>query len=180
MKTWTLRICLGTVMASGVLYAQLQNGSPPEKSAVGPSVLGDPMRGRTLFEGKGGCTSCHRVRGTGSVTGPNLSDIGQQRTADQLRQSLLDPDAATLPKNQLYRVMTRSGKTITGKLLNQDIYSIQMIDSEGRLVAFQRADLRDAGFAPTPSMPSYRDKFTSQEEADVLAYLSSLKEVVPQ
>lgn len=180
MKTWAIRVCLGAVMASGVLYAQLQNGSSPENNAIEPPVVGDPVNGRTIFEGKGGCTSCHRVRDTGSVTGPNLSEIGQQQTADQLRKSLLEPDPAVQPGNRLYRVVTRSGKTITGKLLNQDIYSLQMIDSEGRLVAFQRSELQNAGFAPTPPMPSYRDKLTFQEQADVLAYLASLKQVLPQ
>jgi putative heme-binding domain-containing protein len=176
---WALRFCLGVVMVSGV-HAQLQNGSTPDKSAAETSGLGDPARGRALFEGKGGCTSCHRVGDTGSVTGPNLSEIGQQRTADQLKKSLLDPDATVQPNNQLYRVVTRGGKTITGKLLNQDVYSLQMIDSEGQLVACQRADLRDAGFVQTPPMPSYRDKLSSEEQADLLAYLASLKSVMPQ
>jgi putative heme-binding domain-containing protein len=178
MKMWALTFCLGVVMASGV-YAQVQNGSSPDKSAVETSGLGDPARGQTLFEGKGGCTSCHRVGDTGSVLGPNLSEIGQQRTADQLKKSLLDPDATVLPKNQLYRVVTRGGKTITGKLLNQDTYSLQMLDSQGKLVAFQRADLRETGFAQTPPMPSYRDKLSSEEQADLLAYLASLKSVTP-
>jgi putative heme-binding domain-containing protein len=176
---WVLRVCLGAVMATGVLYAQLQNGSSPDKTAAEPAALGDPTRGQSLFGGKGGCTSCHRVGDTGSVLGPNLSEIGGQRTVDQLKKSLLDPDATVQPKDQLYRVVTRGGKTITGRLLNQDPYSLQMIDSEGHLVAFQRADLRDAGFAQTPPMPSYRDKLSSEEQADLLAYLASLKGVMP-
>jgi hypothetical protein len=84
------------------------------------------------------------------------------------------------PNNRLYRVVTHGGKTITGKLLNQDVYSLQMLDSEGRLLAFQRAELGDAGFVQTPPMPSYRDKLSSQEQADLLAYLASLKSVMPQ
>jgi putative heme-binding domain-containing protein len=177
---WALRVYLSAVMASGILYAQLHNGSSPDKSAVEPSVLGDPMRGRGLFEGKGGCTSCHRVADTGSVLGPNLSEIGQQRTVDQLRKSLLEADAMVQLQNRLYRVVTGGGKTITGKLLNQDPYSLQMLDSEGRLVAFQRAELRDAGFVQTLPMPSYRDKLSSEEQADLIAYLASLKGVAPQ
>src|SRR5690349_15851935 len=37
---------------------------------------GDASRGRAIFEGKGGCVSCHRVGRVGSRVGPNLSDIG--------------------------------------------------------------------------------------------------------
>src|SRR5215469_16823258 len=39
-------------------------------------AVGDTARGRAIFDGKGGCTACHRVHGTGSRTAPDLSDIG--------------------------------------------------------------------------------------------------------
>lgn len=174
---WALRFCLGVVIATGI-YPQLQSST--DKNAIETPGPGNPERGRALFAGKGGCTACHRVGGTGSVIGPNLSLIGEQRTADQLSKSLLDPDATVQLKNRIYRVVTRGGKTITGKLLNQDEYSLQMIDSAGQLVAFQRADLRDAGFVQTPPMPSYRDKLSAEEQADLLAYLGSLKNVTPE
>jgi mono/diheme cytochrome c family protein len=49
-----------------------------------------------------------------------------------------------------------------------------MLDSKGQLRSFVKADLREHGFAPTP-MPSYQGRLNSQETADVVSYLVSLK-----
>jgi hypothetical protein len=92
-----------------------------------------------------------------------------------LEQSLSDPNAEVLPQNRYYRVVTHKGETITGRLLNEDTFTIQMLDSKERLVSLPRSDLRESGFVETSPMPSYRDKFNPQERADLIAYLSSLK-----
>src|SRR5437016_8431448 len=52
---------------------------------------GHAVRGQTIFEEKGNCTSCHRVNGKGSRVAPDLSDIGAIRSPEALRRSLIDP-----------------------------------------------------------------------------------------
>ena len=136
---------------------------------------GNPARGKAVFEGKGGCTPCHRVGTTGSRTGPDLSDIGSQRRAVEIEQSILDPDAEILSQNRSFRVTTKSGETITGRLLNIDTFTVQLLDSKERLLAFAKANLQDWVFIDQSPMPSYRNKLSSQELADLIAYLVSLK-----
>jgi putative heme-binding domain-containing protein len=136
---------------------------------------GDIARGKTLFEGKGGCTQCHRVGMNGSRVGPDLSDIGALRRTVEIERSLLEPNEEVLPQNRYYRAVTKQGETITGRLLNIDTFTVQLLDSKERLVSLQRSNLRESGFLAESPMPSYRDKLTSQELADVVTYLSSLK-----
>jgi len=136
---------------------------------------GDPARGKMLFEAKGNCESCHRVNGRGSRVGPDLSEIGALRRTAELEQSLLDPGAEILPQNRYYRAVTRGGQTITGRLLNQDTFTLQILDSNEHLVSLERTDLRESGFIETSPMPSYKGKLSSQEFSDLIAYLSSLK-----
>jgi putative heme-binding domain-containing protein len=175
---WLFRVPIAAVVLSGVLAAQVkENAVGAEKSASETQLPGNPVRGQALFGGKGHCTSCHRVGETGSALGPNLTAVGTQLTVDQLRKSLLDPDPTVSPMYQRYRIITRNGKAISGRLLNQDPYSLQMIDSDNRLVAFERSDLREWGFMQTPPMPSYSGTLNPDELADVLAYLASLKGV---
>ena len=52
---------------------------------------GDAAAGERFFAGKGNCASCHMVRGRGGVLGPDLSNIGRDRTAAQIEQALRDP-----------------------------------------------------------------------------------------
>jgi len=61
--------------------------------------------------------------------------------------------------------------------MNQDTFTLQMIDSQDRLRSFALSDLRQHSVLTTSSMPSYKDKLSSQELADVVAYLVSLKGV---
>jgi putative heme-binding domain-containing protein len=144
---------------------------------AGASEEGDAGRGRSLFEGKGECLKCHRVRGEGSRFGPDLSEIGIFRQSSALQRALLDPTAAMIPINRPVRAVTRTGQVITGRRLNEDTYSVQLITTDNRLVSLTKADLKEYTVMTATAMPSYRGKFDAQELADVLAYLSSLKGV---
>jgi putative heme-binding domain-containing protein len=143
------------------------------------AAAGDVARGKAVFEGKGTCTSCHRVNSLGSRLGPDLSEVGQSRRAVDLERSILDPDAEVLGTNRFYRVTTKEGVTTTGRLLNLDTFTVQMIDAGEHLRSFVKANLRDHGFVEKSTMPSYKDKLTGQELADVVRYLASLKRSTP-
>ena len=138
-------------------------------------TLGDEERGRALFEGSANCASCHRVNGKGPRVAPDLSNIGAIRTADLLQRTLLDPTGSMLPANRSVRAVTKDGKVITGRRLNVDTYTVQLIDGQERLVSLMKADLREYVVIKTSSMPSYKDKLSSKEIADIMAYLFSLK-----
>jgi len=80
-----------------------------------------------------------------------------------------------LPQNRTYKVVMKQGETISGRLLNVDTFTVQILDAKERLLSFQRPDLRESGFVNESPMPSYRGKLSTQELADVVAYLLSLK-----
>ena len=77
--------------------------------------------------------------------------------------------------NRFVQAVTRDGVTVTGRLLNQDSVSIQLLDSNERLVSLSRLDLREFGFVPLSPMPSYQDRLTAEEVDDVVGYLVTLK-----
>src|SRR4051812_32178877 len=151
---------------------------------------GDPARGKEIFEGKGNCTSCHRVNGNGSRLGPDLSDIGIPRPAGgvgpgfggtaagnarNLEVALLEPDAEIAISNRTVRVITKNGTALTGRLLNQDNFTVQMIDEQGKLRSFVKSDLRESTVLTKSPMPSYKGKLGDSEISDLVAYLMSLK-----
>ena len=138
-------------------------------------VPGDAARGKAIFDGKGRCATCHRVNGSGSRVGPDLSDIGKLRKVEDLNRSLVDPGANILPANRTFRVVTRDGTTIAGRLLNHDSFAVLLIDWQERLRSFVKADLKDYGFVDRSPMPSYRDALSADERADVIRYLAGLR-----
>jgi putative heme-binding domain-containing protein len=137
--------------------------------------VGHAGRGQAVYEGKGQCGSCHRVNGKGPRLAPDLSDIGAIRTPSALQRSLLDPTAAMLPINRPVRAVTRDGRTIRGRRLNEDTFTVQLIDDKEQLVSLSKTDLREFELAKTSPMPSYATKLTADEQADLLAYLLTLK-----
>ena len=141
---------------------------------AGSVTLGDRARGRAKFE-EGKCSTCHLVNGVGSHIGPDLSEIGRSRPAGALQQSLIDPASRMMPINRPVRIVTKEGKTIIGRRLNEDTFTVQLIDDQERLLSLSKADFREYTILKTSTMPSFKDKFNAQEMADLLAYLVSLK-----
>ena len=140
------------------------------------AATADAGRGRTIFESKGQCLTCHSVNGNGARVGPSLTDIGAVRRSNELERSLLEPDAEIRAENRSVRAVTRDGATITGRLLNQDSFSLQLLDAANdRLVSVAKSNLREYAVLRNSPMPSYRDKLSPQELADVVSYLASLK-----
>lgn len=154
------------------LVAYLRNMNTFDRSSM---AAGDSTRGRQIVEGKGACLSCHRINSTGSRKAPDLSDVGAQRSAGSLERSLRDPSSQMHPINRPVRIVTRDGKVITGRRLNEDTYTVQIADEEGRLLSLAKSDLREFTISTRSTMPSYEKELTPSEMADVVSYLLSLK-----
>jgi putative heme-binding domain-containing protein len=139
-------------------------------------IAGDPMRGETLYTGKGGCAHCHTVNGRGGALGPDLTDIGARRSPSYLRESLIDPEAAVPDGFLQVELLTRDGRRIQGVRLNEDTFSIQIRDLAGNFHSFFRSELQKLDKQPGKSpMPSYKGTFTSSELDDLISYLDSLR-----
>ena len=144
-----------------------------------PVKLGDPVKGKDLFENEGACLNCHRVNGKGSHLALDLSGTGVTHPAAFLQRALLDPQsvAAESPESHMVRAVTKSGDVITGRRLNGDTFTIQLMDDHEQLVSLEKSNLRSLTIVPGVSMPSLKGKFTDDQISDLVAYLVSLKQV---
>jgi putative heme-binding domain-containing protein len=144
-----------------------------------PVRIGTASRGQAIVEGKGACLSCHRVGASGSRVAPDLSDVGAARTADAIHRSLVDPSSGMMPINRPVRAVTRDGRTIAGRRLNEDTFTVQVIDDKEQLHSLVKADLKSFVVETTSPMPSYAGRLTPDEIADTIAYLLTLKGTLP-
>jgi cytochrome c oxidase cbb3-type subunit III len=138
-------------------------------------LRGDAVSGKAIFEGKGACRDCHLANGTGGFLGPDLSSVGITRRAVELERALSDPSADIRTGNLTATVVRRDGSTVVGRLLNQDTYSLQLIDARGNLVSIQKDSVRSWDIPVASAMPNYSDKLSTQEIADVVSYLRTLR-----
>jgi len=137
-------------------------------------ATGEVARGQAIFEGKGQCLTCHQVGNAGGKSGPSLTGIGLFRRPAELRLSVVEPEAEVLFSYRTFQGTLHDGSTIRGRVLNEDTFTVQIIDATRRLISLVKADLRHYEFPTESPMPSYQDKLTETELADLVAYLSSL------
>jgi mono/diheme cytochrome c family protein len=179
-RVWSAAVVLAAVSIGG-LSAQIPDAGLP---------AGDAARGRSIVGSPGAnCLGCHRNEGSGSLYGPDLTAVAAPRgggggrgrgpvvparaaTREELTRSLLEPDAEVAVENRYVRLDMKDGRTLWGKLLNLDTFAVQIFDASEALASVSRDDVRELTMASP--MPSYRDRLTPQELADVVAYLMTL------
>ena len=135
---------------------------------------GDPDAGRELYA-RHDCGRCHFVNGEGGRLGPELSTIGWSRSPVHLRASIVDPGGDIENDYRQVRVAGAAGAPTVGVLLNEDSYSIQLLDMAGRLRSFMKSDVEEIERPQASLMPSFAGRLDDPELDDLVAYLSSLR-----
>lgn len=141
--------------------------------AIETQPPGDPAAGEALFWGSAGCSSCHRIRGRGGLLGPDLSNIGALRSAEKLRQAILDPDADGFRGYTGVEAVLADGRTITGVARNRTNYSVQILDGEGGVHLLQAGEIRRLRFSRHSPMPrDYAQRLDAGQIRDLVAFLA--------
>ena len=105
------------------IIAYLRSLAPAKSQAV----TGDRVKGEKIFRETAGCSACHMVDGRGGLLGPDLSRVGEARSATYLIDSIREPNrelsSGMLDPNNHYglpliydtvTVVTASGQKIVG------------------------------------------------------------------
>ncbi len=128
---------------------------------------GDAQNGRTLFYGGAKCSGCHMILGQGGALGPDLSNIGAERTVHQLRESITKPSARIAAGFNSAAATTAQGRVIQGVAKNHNNYSVQILDKAGKLHIIPRAELKSFAVKDDSLMPA-----VTENVADLLAFLA--------
>ena len=147
---------------------------------------GSAARGKDLFYGDANCSLCHMVEGKGGRLGPDLTVVGGTRTHDALVDSVRNPSRrlawglteATKEFPQEYEsitAVTADGKEIQGVALNEDNFSVQIMDANEKIHLLEKDKLRSFQKSRGSAMPKYAvDVLSDKELEDILAFLVSL------
>jgi putative heme-binding domain-containing protein len=142
------------------------------------SLKGDVARGRELFFKSAAtqCVNCHRVAGTGSTLGPDLSEIGKKYTRAQLLESILEPSKFVDPKYVTYLLETTGGQTYTGLLAEKTDAEVVLRDAADKQIRVPKEKVALLEPQKKSLMPEQllRD-LTAEQAADLIEFLASLK-----
>jgi cytochrome c oxidase cbb3-type subunit III len=136
---------------------------------------GDPAKGKALFEAHG-CSGCHMLKGSGGSLGPELDEVGARRSAQRLRQCLLDPGSALPDGFVMVHAVLNDGSTLEGIRVNEDSFTIQLRDLANHFHSLRKQQLRALDYKTNATpMPSFRDKLSPIELDNLVAYLAGLR-----
>jgi len=144
---------------------------------------GNADHGKQLFYGDANCSLCHAVEGKGGRVGPELTAVGGSRTREAIIDSVRNPSRrlawglteATKEFPQEYEtitVVTSDGKEIKGVALNEDNFSVQMMDASEQIYLLEKDKLRSFKKSRESMMPVYKpDLLSDKDLGDIVAYL---------
>jgi cytochrome c oxidase cbb3-type subunit III len=150
------------------------------------NVIGNPEHGKQLFYGDANCSLCHMVDGKGGRVGPELTSVGGSRTREAIIDSVRNPSRrlawglaeATKEFPQEYEtvtVVTAGGKEIRGVTLNEDNFSVQMIDASEQIYLLDKSTLRSFKKSRQSFMPVYTaEQLSDKDLNDIVAFLISV------
>lgn len=152
-----------------VTYLRTLQGT---KTAV--KLPGDAHRGREMFFGKAGCSGCHMAAGAGGFMASDLSGYAATHSAEQTRNAILHSVADSGWHAQIASVTTHSGEKYTGRIRNEDNFSLQLQALDGTFHFVAKSDL--AEYSAQPLIHSDYGSVLSQDEMnDLLSFLMSTK-----
>src|SRR6201981_1107431 len=127
--------------------------------------IGNAVHGKQLFYGDANCSLCHMVEGKGGRVGPDLTSVGVTRTVKSLVESvrkpsqrlawgLTEPTKEFAQQYETVTVVTANGEEIKGVTLNEDSFSLQLMDIAEKIHLLEKDKLRSITKSRESLMPS--------------------------
>ncbi len=164
-----------------ITYIRSQEVQAPTQAA------GNAAHGKELFYGDANCSLCHMVEGKGGRLGPDLTAVGGSRTREAIIDSVRNPSRrlawglteSTKEFPQEYEsvtVKTADGKEIQGVTLNEDSFSVQIMDASEQIHMLEKDKLLSFHKSRESAMPKFAvDLLSDKDLDDIVAYLVNVR-----
>jgi putative heme-binding domain-containing protein len=151
-----------------------------------PPTSGNAARGKELFYGTAACGACHMVQGKGGRLGPDLTSTGSGRSVEYIVESLRKPSRrlaqglteAGKEFSQEYEsvtVLRADGQKFQGVVLNEDSFTLQMMDTREQVHLFEKDKLKSIEKSRESLMPPFDEKMLPEKDLqDIIAFLLSV------
>ena len=166
-----------------VSYIHSLQNAPAAADAT--KIEGDATAGEALFFGRAGCSRCHQINARGGVVAPDLSTAARLSAA-LIRKKIVSPNDPPPPVNPgspgsagrpgpapvVLVARTADGREIRGVRRNEDQFSLQLVDENGRLHLLDKLKLASLTSEPHSLMPGdYATQLTPQEITNIVGFL---------
>lgn len=134
------------------------------------ALPGAPGGGKDIFSSKGRCSACHMVAGSGGFIASDLSGFARTHSAQETRRAIVQPTASA--DRLLVVVKTRDGRKYSGRIRDEDNFSLQLQTLDGAFHSFDKVDIDRVELDPQAQMPTdYGSSLSPKELDDLVSYL---------
>jgi cytochrome c oxidase cbb3-type subunit III len=135
----------------------------------GDSAPGDPVRGKDLFFGKGGCSACHQIGNRGQFVAGDLAGFARDHPGNEIHDAILRPSGE---QQEIATAVERDGRKFSGTIRNEDNASLQLQDGDGRFYLLMKSSLVSVQRKAGNSMPvDYGRHLSGTELDDLVSYI---------
>jgi putative heme-binding domain-containing protein len=166
-----------TILAVSVMLAAAAGADPDMFRRAAMNSGGDRKRGEAIFFSAGAqCSTCHKARGRGGDSGPDLSQVGGKFDRTHLIESILDPSAEILQGYQTTIVETKDGRTLSGIVKSESVVTFTLQELDGSLRSLSQGEIASRSTSPVSPMPAgLVDGLSPGQFTDLVEYLGSLR-----
>jgi len=142
----------------------LSSSGVPSKYPLEKLLTGNADAGKALFNGTGGCKSCHSPAG-------DLATFATKYSPVELQSRMLYPGGKPI----IAIVTLPSGEQVKGPLAHADDFVIALRDASGWYRSFSRDRVKVELQDPLAAHRELLDKLTQADVHNLFAYLETLK-----
>ena len=136
---------------------------------------GSPTAGTALFTKH--CQACHRLRGAGGLSAPQLDGVAQRGPA-RLLEDILDPNRNVDEAFRTTVATLADGRVVSGLRVSDDGAELILVDGGGREVRVPRSEVEELAVVPLSPMPANMAEQVGEDALpDLIAFL---REPAPQ
>src|SRR5687767_8924024 len=122
------------------------------------------------------CVACHRVHAAGGRVGPDPSRVGAARTRDVLAARIRRGSEDFRAGFEPVTVTPTDGKPIEGVKKNEDLFSVQIMDTRERIQGYEKDQMKAVENGTRSAMPPFGpDRLSDGDLDDLLRYLQTLR-----
>ena len=151
--------------------------TPDDVKRISAEALakGDAARGELVFRRADlGCVKCHAVNKAGGNIGPDLGPIGGTSPVDYIVTSILDPNQAIKEEYLTKTIITASGKTLTGIVVESSKNAVVLKEATGKLIRIPVSDIDEEAKGKSLMPEGITRILTQGELLDLVRFVSEL------
>ncbi len=145
---------------------------------------GDARRGAIVFyQPQLLCATCHREGESGQGLGPDLAAVGKTAAGALVVEAILEPSKTIRKGYETVAVVTKEGKTLTGRLVEERPDAVVLRESgpQGKSITIARADIDERRDKGPSLMPEglVNQLGSRQQFLDLVRYLMEIADRGP-